>query len=323
MRLGAWTRLAVGAALVAVPVWRLGTGAFLDGLRAVGAAEVAAALGVGLLTTVASAWRWRLVARGLGLRLPLRAAVADYYAALLLNAVLPAGVLGDVRRAVEHGRASGDLGRGVRAVVLERVAGQAVLVAAGLLVLVAGGPVPLPGAGVNAVLLGGGALLAAAGAFLWVTTLPRVRRACATLGRDVRGGLLARGVWPGVTGLSAVALAGYVALFLVAARAAGVTAPAGRLVPLAVLALLVMALPVNVGGWGPREAASAAAFGTAGLGAAQGLTVAVVYGVLALVASLPGLAVLLARRLPEDRQVLPERFDQARQQVPALGGRAQ
>ncbi|MFC7567728.1 hypothetical protein ACFQU9_31730 [Actinomadura namibiensis] len=93
--------------------------------------------------------------------------------------------------------------------------------------------------------------------------------------------------------------------------------------PLAVLALLVMALPVNVGGWGPREAASAAAFGTAGLGAAQGLTVAVVYGVLALVASLPGLAVLVARRLPEDRQVLPERRDQARQQVPALGGRAQ
>ncbi|MFC7567729.1 hypothetical protein ACFQU9_31735 [Actinomadura namibiensis] len=43
----------------------------------------------------------------------------------------------------------------------------------------------------------------------------------------MRGGLLARGVWPGVTGLSAVALAGYVALFLVAARAAGVTAPAG------------------------------------------------------------------------------------------------
>ncbi|MFC7567730.1 lysylphosphatidylglycerol synthase transmembrane domain-containing protein [Actinomadura namibiensis] len=155
MRLGAWARLAVGAALVAVPIWKLGTGAFLDGLRAVGAAEVAAALGVGLLTTVASAWRWRLVARGLGLRLPLRTAVADYYAALLLNAVLPAGVLGDVRRAVGHGRASGDLGRGVRAVVLERVAGQAVLVAVGLLVLLASGPVPLPGASVNAAFFGG------------------------------------------------------------------------------------------------------------------------------------------------------------------------
>ena len=66
--------------------------------------------------------------------------------------------------------------------------------------------------------------------------------------------------------------------------------------PLLLLALLVMGLPVNVGGWGPREAFTAVAFGAAGLGAAQGLTVSVVYGVLAFAASLPGAAVLVLRR---------------------------
>jgi hypothetical protein len=62
-----------------------------------------------------------------------------------------------------------------------------------------------------------------------------------------------------------------------------------------VLSLLAMGLRLNVGGWGPREGVTALAFGAAGLGAAQGLTTAVVYGVLALVASLPGALVLVAQ----------------------------
>ncbi len=120
-----------GVVILAVLFWRLGTGAFVDGVRRIDAATLAAALGIGLVTTVFSAWRWALVARGIGIRLPFGAAVADYYRALFLNAALPGGVLGDVHRAVRHGQGAGDLGRGVRAVVLERTAGQLALFAAG------------------------------------------------------------------------------------------------------------------------------------------------------------------------------------------------
>jgi len=70
-----------------------------------------------------------------------------------------------------------------------------------------------------------------------------------------------------------------------------------RLVPLLLLALIAMALPINVGGWGPREAVTTWTFAAAGLNASQGLTMAVVYGLLAMVASLPGAAVLIGRRL--------------------------
>jgi len=69
----------------------------------------------------------------------------------------------------------------------------------------------------------------------------------------------------------------------------------GALLPIGIYALLAMGLPLNVGGWGPREGVTAWAFGAAGLGAGRGLAVAVVYGVLSLVASLPGAAVLVAR----------------------------
>ena len=50
----------------------------------------------------------------------------------------------------------------------------------------------------------------------------------------------------------------------------------------------------NVGGWGPREGVAAWAFATVGLGASLGVATAVAYGVMVLVASLPGAAVLLA-----------------------------
>jgi hypothetical protein len=72
--------------------------------------------------------------------------------------------------------------------------------------------------------------------------------------------------------------------------------PPGRLLALSLLSLLAMSVPLNVGGWGPREGVTAWAFGAAGLTAAQGLTVAVLYGLLALVASLPGAVVLVRWR---------------------------
>ncbi|WP_245238368.1 lysylphosphatidylglycerol synthase domain-containing protein, partial [Streptomyces roseochromogenus] len=114
----------VGMVILGVLLWRLGTGVLLDGLRRIDAVTVLAALGIGVVTTVFSAWRWQLVARGLRIRLPLGPAVADYYRALFLNAALPGGILGDVHRAVRHGQSAGDLRRVVKAVVLERVAGQ-------------------------------------------------------------------------------------------------------------------------------------------------------------------------------------------------------
>lgn len=94
---------------------------------------------------------------------------------------------------------------------------------------------------------------------------------------------------------SLAVLGGYLLMFWVAARAAGAEVGPLRLLPLAMLALIAMGLPLNVGGWGPREGVTAWAFGAAGLGAGTGLSVAVVYGVLSFVAALPGALVLVAR----------------------------
>jgi uncharacterized membrane protein YbhN (UPF0104 family) len=300
-KMWAWLRMLVGVGIIGVLLWQLGTGAFVDGLRVIDPRAALAALAIGLATTVLSAWRWCLVARRLGLRLPLRNGVEDYYRALFLNAVLPAGVLGDVHRAVRHGRQEGDVGRGVRAVVLERTAGQVVTIGVAVPVLLAR-PALIPARFHDVVTITGVVVVAVAAAVVALAFVAgregargrsAWRRVPASWFRELRHGLLARDAWPGVVLLSVLTFAGHLALFLVAARTAGSTAPFTQLLPLMVLALLAMGLPVNVGGWGPREGVTALAFGAAGLGAAQGLTTAVVYGVLALVASLPGALVLL------------------------------
>jgi len=71
---------------------------------------------------------------------------------------------------------------------------------------------------------------------------------------------------------------------------------------------------VNIGGWGPREAVTAWAFGAAGLSATQGLTIAVVYGVFAFVAALPGALVVLVRAVRRARAAVVVR--QVRAVVP-------
>jgi uncharacterized membrane protein YbhN (UPF0104 family) len=306
-----WLRLLVGVGIIVGLVAVLGKDAFAKGLSVIGPLSILAALGLGLLTTVLSALRWQLVARRVGLRLQLKDAVAETYRAGFLNAVLPSGVLGDVDRAVRHGRDSGDMARGARAVVLERSAGQIVLIAVACIVLptqpalvaaVLTGPAHPP----VAVAIGAAAILIATTGVAIVIARHRPgagkwRRVLSAAMADARKGLLARDTWPALFGLSLAALGGFLLLFIVAARAAGTTAPLWQLIPLLLMALLAMGLPVNIGGWGPREGIAALGFWMAGLGAPLGITTSVAYGVLALIASLPGGVVLLMRRAAKAR----------------------
>jgi len=280
-----WLRPGVAVATLAVLVWRVGTGPFLDGLGRVDARALAAATAIAVLTTVSCAWRWRTVARGLGVHLALGAAVTAYYRSLFLNVTLPGGVVGDVHRGISHGRDTSDVGRGLRAVAWERSAGQAVQVVLTVVVLLVA-PSPVRGAMPLVAL----ALLVAATAVALVAFVrPAVRRSWwarlhSRAARDLRAALLTRRAGPGIALASALVVAGHVATFLIAARTAGVTAPASGLVPLALIVLAGAALP-NLGGWGPREGVTAWAFAAAGLGASLGVATAVVYGVMVFVAS--------------------------------------
>jgi hypothetical protein len=120
--------------------------------------------------------------------------------------------------------------------------------------------------------------------------------AVAWAGSDVRA-LLRPPVCGRISLASCGSSAGHVAVFLVAAGAVGVEASVPLMLTVALVVLVGSAVPLNVAGWGPREGLTAWVFAYAGLGAATGLTVSIVYGVLSVVATAPGLLVLLADAL--------------------------
>jgi hypothetical protein len=271
-----WVNVAVTTVTLGVLAWQVGAGPFLDGLRAVDGEALVAAAALAVLTTACCAWRWRIVARGFGVDLPLGTAVAAYYRSIFLNVTLPGGIVGDVHRGISHG---------LRAVAWERSAGQVVQVVLTVAVLAVVASPVRPAMPLVAV-----ALLALAAAVALTSWLRR----------DVR--LIGR-AWPSIALASALVVAGHLATFLIAARTAGATAPLSEMLPLALLILLAAALP-NVGGWGPREGVAAWAFAAAGMGASLGVATGVVYGVMVFFASLPGAAILLATAVPR-REAAP------------------
>src|SRR3954467_9695037 len=101
-RAGAWARLLAAALIFAVLIWRLGARPFLDGLRGVGPGTLLAALAITGVTSVCSAWRWRVVAEALGVGLPLRAATVAYYRSQFPNSTLPGGPLAGHPRGGRH-----------------------------------------------------------------------------------------------------------------------------------------------------------------------------------------------------------------------------
>ena len=297
-------RVGLGVAVVAATVAIVGGRPFLRGFLAVSPTAILAALVLVGVATAAAAWRWSIVSGRLGAPLGWAAAVAAYYRSQFLNTVLPGGILGDVHRAYRRGRDTGDLAVAARAVATERIVGQVVQVA-----LVAA---VLAGLGLTTPLPGLAWIVAAAAAVVLITVAialatgrgRRILRRELALLRRILGA--PRAAIPIVVS-SVVVVAAHAATFVVASRAVGIVASPRELIGLALVALTAAALPLNVGGWGPREAASASAFALVGLGAGSGVAASAAFGVLTMIAVAPGAVVLVADRIAASRRTAPTR----------------
>lgn len=270
------------AVTLLILVWRSVDGAAaLALLRQADAWPMLLALGLLSGQIALSALRWSLTAAALGQPLPWRVAVAEYHLGLLLNLTLPGGVLGDAGRAVRT-RGSVGVAASAQAVVVERLSGQiamAALLGAGLALWPAAAPW-------GPLVAGGGLLALVALGLLLAAGPPLLRRFGRALARVWRPGapfVVQAGINAAIIGCTIGAMA---------ACSAAVGAPLGVVALVAVpLTLTAMLLPVSVGGWGLREGAAAVVWPMAGHAAQAGVAASVAFGVLALVASLPGLIV--------------------------------
>lgn len=266
-------QIAVPLVILTVLGYQLGSDAFRPALAVVAPVPLTAALLLGGVAVGAHAARWRVLLRGAGLPLGRAEAVAEYYRASALNTVLPGGVAGDVLRAWRR-RTGAPRGwrPGAASVLAERAAGVSVLLGVAAVVLATQAPPVSPAA-----------LAAGLAGVAWLVSWPSLRRLPP---RDRAA------VWAW-SALSVVALFGLTA---VVATSIGVAAGPGVLAVLGFALLAGMTVPLNLGGWGPREAAGALAAVMVGLPPAVGVATAAGYGLLATVSVLPGFLILVAHR---------------------------
>lgn len=286
-------RVALPVGLLAA-LWHLADGpAVLARLGQADLRWLLAALVATNLQTVFSALRWRLTAARLGQDHPVGQAVGEYYLAQLVNQVLPGGVLGDAARAVRARQDS--LATSAQAVVIERLAGQAALLAvtlagfAAALALPGGLVWPAPARQAPLVVLALVGVLIVAGlaaSRIW----PRPGQA---FGRALRTALLARGVWPQQVALGLVIVGCNLATFAFCARATATHLSPEAVVTLVPLVLTAMVIPLSVAGWGLREGAAAGLLPLAGVSPEAAVAASLAFGAVILVGSLPGVLVLL------------------------------
>ena len=290
-------RLAVSVALLVLLARLLDFGQVIVRLGELRGPWVVLGLGLTVVQVVLLAWRWSFTAGRLGIDLPIRRAVGEYYMGIFLNQVLPGGVSGDVSRAWRHARTPAPTGQAVRAVVLERLSGQAVMTMVAIVSLLS-----LPLFSPMFRLMTFGAVVGiVTGSLVWGAR--RRPSSDSRFGRcwsDTHRALLGRGTYLLQWGSAFLVVGSYIAVYLVAARAVGVETPSLRLLPLVAPVLMTMLIPVTIAGWGVREAAAAALWGVVGLTPEDGVAISISYGLLVLVSSVPG-AIALSGVLSEGR----------------------
>lgn len=270
-------QIAVAIGVLAWLIRLFGTGAATAAGAVLHPGTVAGAVALGLVGGLAQGLRWRAVAAGLGDRMNRTEAISRCLEAAFLNAVLPGGLAGDALRAFRRGRARDDWGTGIGSVVGERLCGTAVVT------LVAAASVASLGRADLAAALLVITLIVAGVAGYSMRALPATA-VVACVAWSIVG-------WLAYLGLFALAAGGL--------AAAGVSPPLPPLQTVVVgsLVLAGMSIPLNVGGWGPREGVAVLAYGLAGLDGSAGFTTSVAYGLLALASVLPGALVLIAGRV--------------------------
>ena len=280
--------------LVAAAIGFAGTRRVFELLREVDTRWLGAAFLVGVIQLALLGLRWSTVARALGTELGWLRATTEYALSLLGNQVLPMGFAGDGLRAVREARRS-DRGwwATFEALALDRASGQlalwlCVLLTAPLSVQAGILHGSTLGAALGALAL---ALALAAGALFRVRRLERPLAPVRSFVRRAAELLLSRRALVHLPLSLALVCCSTLQLYI-AARALHVELPWLELAWLGPLVLVAASVPSFFGGWGIREGAAALLFAAAGMPDSAGVAVSVVYGVFALVISLPAVVVL-------------------------------
>ncbi len=249
--------------------------------------------------------RWGAVLTAIGTPLGFTKAIQIFYIGAFFSQVLPSAVGGDAVRMYKAYKENIGLRGALNGVILER----AVTVAALVVLVAATQPWFLPRVdeAARALILPGIGLviLAAAGGLVFLMALDRlpetlrrwrVIRGLGNLGIDGRRVFLSARHLPRVMALGLLTHINMSLCVFALASGLGLAVTWIDCLVLVPLVLLIMTVPISIGGWGVRETAMVALFGLIGVAGEGALALSVMFGLTGLAVSIPGGVVWLASR---------------------------
>ncbi len=261
------------------------------------------------------ALRWHQVLKVLGTHIPLGKLVGISFVGLFFNQALPTSIGGDAVRMWKIAHAGVATQVAVSSVLNERLSGFIVLV----LIVTVGTPFIWPMLETpNIRFLWSVVVLVS---FLGLTTFLVMHRLPEPLAAQLRVTKLIQYSRNFVellrAGRTAVSLALLGLLSWTVAIAAvvtlglglGISVPSGYYVILVPMVILLMIVPISIGGWGIREGAFVYLFGQVGVSSAESFVLSVFFGLALISASLPGCIFWLLERPYKTRDDRGIRFD--------------
>jgi len=248
---------------------------------------------ISLIQYILSAYRWKYISKYTNLNISFINSIKYYYISTFMNNILPGGIMGDIFRIYHHvddKKEIFSIGRSFQSVVYERLSGQLMLLSFFILSLglyfiihqkyIAFSYLFLP--------------LIAAFYFLKYIFNNKLRKYIRSkhYGNNFLTVFTGEVFWRH-TVLSFFVMMSYIFIYIISAVSLGVSIDYFSFLVFTPIILFSMTLPVSIGGWGVREFAALLISFLLGLSASLSISVAIMYGILNLICSLPGLYFLV------------------------------
>jgi len=251
---------------------------------------------ISFIQYVLSAYRWMYISSKNGTEMNFLYCLKFYYISTFINNILPGGVVGDIYRAYCARESSNNLinlSKSVQGIVFERLSGQIMMFFIFLLSLtffflinakyVAFLYTVLPVLSVTFIIY----FVVKKMYFNEISSNEIIINF-----KKIFSGII---FW-NHTIISFFVVLSYIVIYIISAEALGLSIDYFTFFVFTPIVLFSMTLPVSIGGWGVREGTALLIAFLLGLSASSSISVAVMYGILNLFCSLPGLYFLLSLR---------------------------
>ncbi len=266
-----------------------------------------AALGLMLGSNVLGAWQWQRLLRAASIEIPFWKVCGYYHVGLFFNNFLPANIGGDIARVLDASRYGPSRGTAAATVLMDRLIGTVALAGLALVTTVPAIDRFHLSVAYGAVVV----FFALSVGMVWAVfhprSLPRIERLLARLGlsrlsphledfttrlREFAG---RRQMFLGLLMIAIVVQVARVCVHVLVSRALGLTVPVTYFFLFVPLLAVIVSLPISLNGIGVREGAGVMLFGLVGVARAPAFSLQITTYLVAVVVSLLGGLVVVAR----------------------------